>query len=155
MTAFLAALALLPPLFAAHPGWHIGHARVHACPGVAVSSCVQATAWAATTRRRDCGECLPHRTIAALPPDGIALQVTVSVEHPLVARRAPAWPPTIRARDITAGFEGVPRRYGVYQLFARFGRLEAYVWAFFGRARPTAAQLAAGNAELRTVRLRR
>ena len=32
-------------------------------------------------------------------------------------------------------------------------RVEAYVFAFFGRAHPTASQLAAANAELATVRL--
>jgi hypothetical protein len=48
----------------------------------------------------------------------------------------------------------VPHRYGVYELFAHFGGVEAHIWAFFGRSRPSAAQLAAANAELRTVRLR-
>jgi hypothetical protein len=155
MTPALAVLALLPALFAPGPGWHVGHGSAHACPGVSASRCVQATSWAATIRWRGCGECLPHGTIAALPLDGIALQVTVARERPLVARRTLRWPPLIRARDVTAGFEGVQRRYGVYQLFARVGHVEAYIWAFFGRARPTAKQLAAANAELRTVRLRR
>jgi hypothetical protein len=141
VTAFLVGLSLLPALFAPRPGWHVGHGRVHACPGVSASQCVQATSWASTIRWRGCRECLPHETIAALPPDGIALQVTMVRERPLVARRTLRWPPLIRARDVTAGFEGVPRRYGVYQLF--------------GRARPTARQLAAANAELQTVRLRR
>jgi len=90
-----------------------------------------------------------------LPADGIILQVTGAVERPLVARRTPSWPATIRAQDVSAGFESVSHRYGVYQLFARFGRVEAYVWAFFGRAHPTAAQLAATNPTLQTVRLRR
>ena len=153
-TASLVVLSLAPALFAPHPGWHVGHGRVHACRGVSASRCVQATSWAATIPWRGCRECLPHQTIAALPRDGIALQVTVARERPLVAKRALRWPPLLRARDVTAGFEGVPHRYGVYQLFARFGRIEAYVWAFFGRARPTAEQLAAANAELRTVRLR-
>jgi hypothetical protein len=31
MTAFLAALSLLPALFVPHAGWHTGHGRVHAC----------------------------------------------------------------------------------------------------------------------------
>jgi hypothetical protein len=155
MATLLAVLSLLPALFVPRPGWHVGHGAVHACQGVSASRCVQATSWAATIRWRGCGECLPHETIAALPPDGIALQVTVARERPLVARHALRWPPRIRAREVTAGFEGVPHRYGVYQLFARFNHVEAYVWAFFGRARPTARQLAAANAELRTVRLRR
>jgi hypothetical protein len=48
----------------------------------------------------------------------------------------------------------IPPRFGVYQRLARFGKTEGCVWAFFGRARPTRAQLAAANAELRTVQLR-
>jgi hypothetical protein len=153
MPVFLAALLLVPAVFAPRAGWHVGNGPVHACPGVSTASCVQAGSWAATIPWRGCGECLPHAVISALPPDGIALQVDVAVEHPLVAGRAPVWPPTIRAHDI-GGFEGVPARVGVYQRFARFGRVEAYVWAFFGRSHPTAGQLAAANAELRTVLLR-
>ena len=151
----LALFGLLPALFAPHPGWHTGHGRVHACAGVSPARCVQAASWAATLPWRGCRECLPHQMIEALPRDGIILQINVAREHPLVAKRAGSWPPKIRSRDISAGFEGVPHRYGVYQLFARFGRVEAYVWAFFGRARPTAVQLGAANAELHTVRLRR
>ena len=64
---------------------------------------------------------------------------------------AEIWPPTIRSRDV-GGLEGVPPRNGLYQRFARYGRVEAYVFAFFGRAHPTASQLAAANAELATVR---
>ena len=94
-----------------------------------------------------------HRTIASLPPQGIALQVTAAIEHPPVAPRASSWPPAIRAGDVTAGLEGISARSGVYQRLARFGEAEAYVWAFFGRAHPTRARLAEANAELRTVRL--
>jgi hypothetical protein len=153
MAILFAALGLFPVLFAPHPSWHSGHDRVHACPGVSPARCVQAASWAATVPWRGCGECLPHRMIEALPRDGIALQIEVAVEHPLVARRA-SWPPTIHAKDVHPGFEGVSSRYGVYQLFARFGRVEGYVWAFFGRAHPTTAQLAAANAELHRARLK-
>lgn len=49
--------------------------------------------------------------------------------------------------------EGIPRRYGVYQLFARLANgEEVIVWAYFGRTRPTAAQLSAANAQLRMAR---
>ena len=154
MAILLAAFSLLPALFGPHPGWHSGHGRVHACPGVSPARCVQAASWAATIPWRGCGECLPLQTIEALPRNGIALQIEVAVEHPFRARRGP-WPPTIRAKDVQAGFEGVSRHYGVYQLLARFGMVEAYVWAFFGRAHPTTAQLAAANAELRRARLKR
>jgi len=150
----LATLALLPALFSPQPGWHVGHQTVRACPGVAASRCVQAASWAATIPWHGCGSCLPHQMVTTLPPDGIVLQVDVAIERPLVARPTSAWPPTIRAENLS-GVEGIPSRYGVYQLFARFGRLEAYVWAFFGRTHPTPKQLAAANLELATVRLHR
>ena len=153
MKGLAAVLALLPVGFAPHAGWHAGHGREHACVGVSASRCVQVSTWTATVPWRGCGECLPHETIASLPPDGIALQVTAAIEHPPVAARASSWPPTIRAGDVTAGLEGISARYGVYQRLARFGKTEAYVWAFFGRAHPTRAQLAEANAALRTVRV--
>lgn len=149
---FLTALALMPVVFAPHHAWHTGHTQVRPCPGVSADRCAQATSWAATIPWHGCADCLPHQMIAALPPDGIILQVSVSAEHPLVGRRAGAWPPTIRAGNLS-GIEGVPGQYGVFQLFARYGRRESYVWAFFGRAHPTRAQLAAANAELRTTRM--
>ena len=68
--------------------------------------------------------------------------------------RAPTgeWPPRIRARDLTVGFEGEPDRYGVFQRFVRTGTLERFLFVWFGRAHPTRHQLARANAELRTVR---
>ena len=92
--------------------------------------------------------------LRALPTDGIVLQITTAAERPLAAKRVRSWPPRIRANEVQTGFEGVPSRYGVYQSFARYGKIEAYVWAFFGRSHPTAAQLAAANRELRTTRLK-
>jgi hypothetical protein len=148
----LAALTLLPVVFAPHSGWHTGHGPAHNCPGVPATRCVQASSWASTRPWRDCAECLPHKTIATLPRDGIILQVTISTAGRHVTRRAGAWPPTIRAGNLS-GIEGVSSRYGVFQLFARYGRRDVYVWAFFGRPHPTAAQFASANAELRTVRL--
>jgi hypothetical protein len=95
---------------------------------------------------------VPHEMIARLPRDGIALQIDVSVEHPLRAHAEIAWPPTITSRQVGGGFEGIPRTRGVYQRFETVGRDEIYVWAFFGRSHPTGAQLEAANAELRTLR---
>ena len=102
---------------------------------------------------RDCPECLPHRTLAALPPGGIAIHLTVAVEHPPVVRGSSSWPPRIGAGDVVAGIEGVPSRYAVFQRVARVGRRELFVWVFFGRSRPTPAALRAANAELRSVRI--
>ncbi|HEY3921760.1 MAG TPA: hypothetical protein VGL76_06560 [Gaiellaceae bacterium] len=146
--------ALVAAVFAAAAGWHVGAGPVHACPGVPASRCVQVASWAATVRWRDCGECLPQKTIDALQPDGVAIEVVLSVEHPPVAHRTIAWPPHITSATLS-GIEGIPNKIGVYQVFARVGGgKEAYVWAFFGRGKPTHAQIAKANAELATVRLR-
>ena len=148
-----AALALLlvvsPPHFRAAPGWNVGSRPAHACPGVSRERCVQAPGWASTVRYRDCPGCLPHHTLAHLPPSGIIIQLSNSRERPSRAL-AGKWPPRMRARDVSAGFEGVPRRYGVFQASARTGTLEHSVFVWFGRAHPTRHQLARANAELRT-----
>jgi len=140
--------AALPPT----PGWRTGHTAVHACPGVSAKRCVQATTWAATIRWRDCGECLPHKTVAALRPGGIALQVTVAVEHPPHSAGG-AWPPRIAAASVDAPFEGLPRRIGVYQHAARVGGVEVRAMVFFGRAHPTAEQRATAARILRRLKL--
>jgi hypothetical protein len=62
------------------------------------------------------------------------------------------WPPRIRSGQVTAGFEGVSNRYGVFQAFIRTEHLERSLFVWFGRAHPTRRQLARANAELRTVR---
>ncbi|MGZ4289682.1 MAG: hypothetical protein ACXVQZ_03585 [Gaiellaceae bacterium] len=144
-------LVVSPPHFRAAPGWHVGSTPAHTCPGVPASRCVQASGWASTVRLRDCAYCVPHHTLAHLPPGGIVIQLSYGRERP---ERAPAgkWPPRIHVRDVEAGFEGVPGRYGVFQTFVRTGSLERFLFVWFGRAHPTRHQLARANAELRTVR---
>jgi hypothetical protein len=90
--------------------------------------------------------------ISRLPRDGIILQITLSIQRPERAQRALSWPPRVSAHSIVAGFEGISARYGVFQLSGASGRCEAYVWAFFGRAHPTASQIRRANAELRSLR---
>jgi len=146
--------ALFAAIFAAVGGWHVGAGHVHACPGVPASRCVQVSSWASTVRWRDCGECLPQKTIDAMPPDGVAIEVVLSSEHPLTAKQTIDWPPRITPGNLS-GIEGIPNKFGVYQRFGRVGDgREAYVWAFFGRGKPTASQIAKANAELATVRFR-
>ena len=142
---------LFAAVFAAVGGWHVGAGQVHACPGVKASRCVQVTSWASTVPWRDCANCLPHRTIASLPKDGIAIQLLLARESYPSAKPF-VWPPRVTLGD-RGGIEGVPARYGVYQRFGRVGALEVYAWVFFGRAQPTANQLARANAELASVRL--
>ena len=101
---------------------------------------------------RDCGNCVPpHRTLAALPPDGIVIQELNGTERPLKIGQRP-WPPRIRARKVTGPFEGEPPRYGVFQYTARTGSVERSLFIWFGRPHPTPQQLSRANAELRTVR---
>ena len=153
--ALLAGSVLAPVRFAARPGWLVGAGKVHACPGVSPARCRDVWSWASSVPWRDCAGCLPHRTVARLPADGVAIQISLAIEHPIVARRRLTWPATVRASDVVAPFEGLPSRIGVYQRFARLGRYEVYLWVFFGRSRPRARQLAAAIAELRTARLPR
>jgi hypothetical protein len=155
LVGLVAAGVLSPVRFAQRPGWHVGAGTAHACPGVPAVRCSQVWSWAATVHWRGCTGCLPHRLLATLPPDGIAIQVALATERPQVAKRTLTWPPQLRAGDVVAGFEGVSGRIGVYQHFARVGRYEVYLWVFFGRSRPSGRQLAAANAELRTARLPR
>ena len=109
---------------------------------------MEVSGWAATVPLRDCAACLPHRTLATLPPSGIIIQLKNVRERPL--RAAPgAWPPRITRTDVSAGFEGVPRRFGVVQKFIRSRGIEHVLWIWFGRAKPTTSQLAAANEQLR------
>jgi hypothetical protein len=99
----------------------------------------------------DCGDCVPpHRTLTALPPDGIVIQELNGRERPPVFGSKP-WPPQIGAGDVTGPFEGEPPKYGVFQYTARTGSTERSLFVWFGRPHPTAHQLARANAELRTV----
>jgi hypothetical protein len=142
-------LVVSPPHFQAGQGWLAGSQPAHACSGVSASRCVQASGWASTVRYRDCAICVPHKTLAHLPSGGIVIQLTKAREQPPRAQVG-GWPPRIRTRDVQAGFEGVSRRYGVFQLFVRTGHLERSLFVWFGRAHPTRSQIARANAELRT-----
>jgi hypothetical protein len=150
----LALLLVVPtPHFRALPGWHVGSAGpAHACAYVGRNRCTQAAGWASTVRYRDCPNCVPpHRTLSHLPPSGIVIQLTQARERPDRAQVG-RWPLRVRADRISAGFEGVPNRYGVFQAFSRTGHLERSLFVWFGRAHPTRRQLARANAELRTAR---
>lgn len=85
-------------------------------------------------------------------PDDIAIQVQLSVQRPL-AGKPTEWPLRVRGTDVVGGIEGIPASIGVYQRFGRVGRYDVYAFVFFGRAHPTARQLARANSELRTGRL--
>ncbi len=145
-------LSVAAPHFRAASDWHVGTQPAQRCPGVSRTRCVQANGWASSVPYRDCGDCVPpHRTLAALPPDGIVIQELNGRERPSRIGRRP-WPPRIGAGDVTGPFEGESPRYGVFQFSARTGSVERSLFVWFGRQHPTAQQLARANAELRTVR---
>src|SRR4051812_5631659 len=113
--ALLASAALVPALFAPAPGWHVGAGGM--------------TTWAATTRWRDCAFCLPHRTVEALPPGGVALQLHLAKVRSPSWVRPLRWPP--RLAPVVGPFEGLPTRIGVYQRIGRLHGYEAYLFVFF------------------------
>jgi hypothetical protein len=142
---------LQPARFPARAGWHVGAGHVHACTDMARDRCAQAGSWATTGEWRDCTECLPQRTLARLPSDGIAMTLVVG-RGPNAPKQRLDWPPPLRAGDAKS-LEGLPARIGVIQRSGRLHGFTAYLFAFFGRARPTAAQLARAQAELARVEL--
>jgi hypothetical protein len=149
---FTASAATLTPIkFAAKTGWYVGVGKAHACPGVTASKCTRVTSWASTVRWRDCVDCLPRKTVGALKPGGVSIQVSLIRESPPVAKETLAWPPQIRAADVFSPFEGLPSRIAVYKKFARVGAYEVYLIVLFGRSNPDARQLAAANAALRAA----
>jgi hypothetical protein len=151
VAAVAAAVALAPIRLPARTGWHAGAGAVHACVGEPASRCRNARSWAGTIALRDCLGCLPHRTVAVLPPDGVLIQVTTVRERPRRLRGGP-WPPRVDPAAVS-NFEGLPGRIGVYQQTVRLGPLDATIMVFFGRPRPRRAEIIAADAELRDARL--
>ena len=137
--------------FPARPGWNVGAGHVHACPGMAVDRCAQAGSWATTGDWRDCTECLPQRTVATLPGDGIAMTLVVG-RGPHAPKRTLRWPPRLRPGD-ARNLEGLPARIGVIQGAGLVHGFTTYLFVFFGRRTPTSAQVARAQAELAAVEL--
>jgi len=144
---------LKPVQFAPAVGWLLRLGTVHSCPGVFASRCSQVTSTASTTRYRDCVDCFPHRTAAAMRANDIAVRITLALEHPMRVGHTCAWPPRVTSRRVLAPFEGLPRRIGVYLCQTPVGTREVSVFIVFGRAIPTTRQLNLVNAELRRARL--
>lgn len=145
-------IGLQPAHFVPAAGWRLREGTAHACVGVSASRCSQAASTASTTRWRDCIDCDPRRTTAAMRASDIAIRITIVVERPLTVARTFAWPPRV-SRGSVHGLEGLTRRIGVYQGNTRIGRREVFVFIIFGRAAPTNRQLERANAELRRARL--
>lgn len=151
LAVLMALPALQPADFVPAAGWHTRTGKVHACPGVPASRCVQVFSVASTTPWRDCLACLPHQTAAAMSRDDIAIQIDVARESAKL-RPTFTWPPLITRPQVVAGFEGLPSRISTYQGHGRVGKREVSVFVLFGRPHPTGRQLRRANAELRRVR---
>jgi hypothetical protein len=150
LAGLVAATVLTPTHFAPAPGWHTRVGKVHACPGVPASRCVQVFSVASTTSWRDCLACLPHRTIAAMGRDDIAIQIDLS--RPAGQQPTFTWPPHIKRNQVVPGFEGLPSRISTYQGHTRIGKRSVDVFVVFGRPHPTDRQLQRADAELRHAR---
>jgi hypothetical protein len=85
--------------------------------------------------------------------NGIAIQITVAVEHPVRAVHTFAWPPQVKRAQVQAGFEGLPGRIGVYQASSLVRKREVSLVVWFGQSRPTVSQVRRANIELRHARL--
>jgi hypothetical protein len=106
-------------------------------------------------RYRDCAYCSPpHKTLAALAPSGIVIQLTNARERPPYGPRGSWPPPRLRASQVHGGFEGEPpsEHIGVIQLVVR-GRdgIDHSLFVWLGRTHPTAHQLARASTGLRTA----
>lgn len=135
-----------PPARLRAAGWHVGSARVPGCAG-----CVQTESWASTIAYRDPANQLPpHRTMAALPRDGVIVHVTRSWEPSPPAFIQRTHPLRITSRAVTASFEGNTTAGRVSRWTGATWRAGSYVsvWIIFGRSSPTAAQIRMAQAEL-------
>ena len=140
--------ATAPPARLPAHGWYAGSARL---ADAGCARCVQTESWASTVPYRDPANQLPpHRTMAALPPDGVIVHVTRSWEP-----SPPAWvrrvhPLRIARSATTAAFEGNTTRGRVSLWMGSTWRAGSYVgvWVLFGRPTPTASQVRKAQAEL-------
>jgi hypothetical protein len=140
-----------PARFQAAPGWSERTAGALPFRPVTVSVTVASTiAW------RDALNALPpRRTLEALPPDGIALRVSLIADDrhvPIADRRdrGLARPPYRLTHASCPGrFEGFPesvRACVLRSLVPRQYRVE--IWVIYGRKRPTPRQRARAQAQL-------
>lgn len=137
-----------PATFAPADGWDTGSSgRAQIQPDGQTTM-----SWASTIPYRD--ESLgfpPSRTLAALPPDGIVVLARLDQYG---RTNAPAGRPPFRLSDFVEGsFEGLGPENSPRQLGVHVDDYDLQLWAFFGRAHPTAEQLARAQEELDRLQL--
>jgi hypothetical protein len=138
-----------PARFPARRDWHVGTGGRSAVRAEGE----QTTSWAATVPWRDGPNQLPpHRTLARLPRDGIAIFVALFRDNRR-PRQRPWNSLRIDGRRTSGGFEGLPSRFGLYRADVPRGRYVVDLWVFFGTLHPSAATVERAQAELDAVRL--
>lgn len=140
-----------PATFAAAQGWYAGTSG----PAQIEPDGEETSSWVSTVPYRDPpNQFPPHETLAALPPDGIAI-VAWLLRNPGSRSELPARQPPFELAQAHEGpFEGVPSDRATYQIAARVaGRFDLTLWTFFGRPQPTREQLERAQAELDRLRL--
>jgi hypothetical protein len=139
-----------PATFGPVDGWHTGTSgSTDARPDGQ-----QTFTWASTVPYRDEPfQFAPHKTLAALPPDGIAIDVQLFGPDDRAAGVVP--PFRVGQAEEPGSFEGVDSRDPLYAIRGRASgqKYDVEISVFFGRPHPTADQIAAANAELARLRL--
>jgi hypothetical protein len=122
--------------------------RSRRCYGSILSS------WASTAPYRDQPDQFPpHKTLAALPPEGIVIVVWLS-RHPGSRSRLPRQQAPFKIAHTPGSFEGVPSSRATYGSGADVkGRFDVTLWVFFGRTEPTTEQLDRAQAEVDRLQL--
>ncbi len=137
---------LAPPgRFLAASGWNTRHT-----PSVPVGPETYSTTIASTVPYRDCINCFPpQKTAPHLPPDGIAIFLTLTASNRDPPTR-PGQPTALRLRRSACGsFEGIAQSFSTCPVHAQIFR--QYVvdgWVVFGRVHPSSAQLTRAQTEL-------
>jgi hypothetical protein len=138
------------PRFRQARGWSMRSSRA-----VELGPTTAAYTVAGTTRYRDgLNDLPPGRTLAALPPDGIVMRVSLIADNrhtPVAAPRerlAPGSPFRLRSARCL-DFEGFPETRGSCVLRTVVPqRYRVEIWVFYGRKRPSAEQRARAQAQL-------
>src|SRR6266508_4491211 len=137
--------------FAASTDWYTGTSG----PAQIEPDGEQTTSSASTVPYRDPpNQFPPHATLAALPPDGIAIVAWLSRNAGSRSELPDRKPPFKIAQAQNGSFEGVPSDRATYQLLAHVpGRFDVTLWIFFGRPHPADEQIDRAQAELDRLRL--
>jgi hypothetical protein len=140
-----------PATFVPASGWSTGTSG----PAEVEPEGEQTITWASTVPYRDAPDQFPpHETLAALPPEGIAIVGWVFRAPGLRSELPAGWPPFRLDEAERASFEGVPDDRATYRILAHVpDRFDVTLWVFFGAPRPSSAQLARAQAELDRLQL--